>query len=238
MFIPFSDFKSFCADNYAAARSAKRMLHLLFFAALGLVVLTAGCGGKDKSPSSNLSVDTAQTAHAGSAQPAVSASAAALKAAAPEVRGQLLGSDKSISSTSELKGKFLIVNFWATWCGPCIAELPALERMYQQLKSKYPGGKFELVAVNADIDSNIDTVKEMVHSRGLTFPVLLDPEGAVVRDFNLTGFPETFFIDPAGNQITVRDPDTGKDSDRLISDRPWDTEPYIALVSSLISGGK
>lgn len=233
MFKSLSVFKSFCADSYAA----KRRPHLLFFAALGLVVLTAGCGGKDKSPSANLSAKAAKTAQAGGAQIAASPGAAALKAAAPEVRGQLLGSDKSVSSTSELKGKFLIVNFWATWCGPCIAELPALERMYQQLKTKYPGGKFELVAVNADIDSNIESVKEMVHSRGLTFPVLLDPEGAVVRDFNLTGFPETFFIDPEGNQITVRDPDTGKDSDRLISDRPWDTEPYIALVSSLISGG-
>ena len=165
--------------------------------------------------------------------------------AAPEIRGTLLSSmglsssgtasGRSVSSTKDYRGKFLIVNFWATWCGPCVAELPALERMYQQLKTKFPDGRFELIGLNADIDSSIDAVKEMVHSRGLTFPIVLDPEGAVVKDFDLTGFPETFFIDPGGNFIHPVDPDSGNSGDRIISDRPWDTEPYIKLVADMIS---
>ena len=154
--------------------------------------------------------------------------------AAPEIKGLLLGTDKTVSSSTDYRGKFLIVNFWATWCGPCVAELPALERMYQVLKTKYPNGEFELIGVNADIDSSLDSVKEMVRTRGMTFPVILDPEGAIVKAFNLTGFPETIFIDPAGNRVQVIDPDNKVQGDRLLSDRPWDTPQYLELVQNLI----
>ena len=166
---------------------------------------------------------------------------------APEIKGALLASGKTVSSRTDYRGKFLIVNFWATWCTPCVAELPALERLYQELKIRFPAGGFELVSINADIDSSLAAVKEMVRSRGLTFPVVLDPEGVNVKAFNLSGFPETFFIDQAGQFVRTRDPDSeplsgpprsAPEVDRLISDRPWDSQQYIDLVAGLIDRPK
>ena len=166
---------------------------------------------------------------------------------APEIKGALLSSGKPVSSLTDYNGKFLIVNFWATWCGPCVAELPALERLYQELKVKYPSGGFELISINADIDSSLAAVKEMVRSRGITFPVVLDPEGANVKAFNLSGFPETFFIDQTGQFVHFQDPERERpsgpprslpDVDRLISDRAWDSPMYLELVAGLIDRHK
>lgn len=221
---------------------------------LAIVLAAAGCGqdrngnangapaegGAQRSERFRAQVAAEASEQASTLSKPASAAADNKEVAAPEIRGTLLSSagtapGKPVSSAKDYQGKFLIVNFWATWCGPCVAELPALERMYQQLKTKFPDSRFELIGLNADIDSNIDAVKEMVHSRGLTFPIVLDPEGAVVKDFDLSGFPETFFIDPSGNFIRPVDPDTGKSGGRIISDRPWDTEPYIKLVADMIS---
>ena len=99
---------------------------------------------------------------------------------------------------SELKGKVVILNFWATWCGPCQVEMPHLEAMYQ----KYKDAGLEIVAVSADDARSASRVKPMVKSKGYTFTVLLDKETEVVAQYNpRKELPYTVIIDQQGNVI-------------------------------------
>jgi peroxiredoxin len=94
---------------------------------------------------------------------------------------------------SEYRGKIVFVNFWATWCPPCVWEMPSMEALYQRLK----GRGFEILAVSIDKQGEA-VVRPFVARHGLTFPVLLDPDSATYRLYGLTGLPETFVIDRNG----------------------------------------
>ena len=93
---------------------------------------------------------------------------------------------------SSFKGQIVLINFWATWCGPCRIEMPAIERRYAALEDQ----GFVVLAV--DVDEPITDVGAFVHDLNLTFPVLLDP-GATVNDlYRVRGLPTTFIVDRDG----------------------------------------
>jgi peroxiredoxin len=94
---------------------------------------------------------------------------------------------------SSLKGKVVLVNFWATWCPPCREEVPSLVRMNQAMQGK----PFQLLAVSID-EGGKDAVTRFFQSSGTTLPALLDTDGAVARRYGTTGVPETFVIDTKG----------------------------------------
>lgn len=131
-------------------------------------------------------------------------------------------------SLADLRGRTVLLNFWATWCIPCVAEMPALQRIYK----KYGERGFTILAVSADQD--VEVVRSFAEQNGLTFPILLDSDMSVVRSYGVSGFPETFFIDGHGNLLRVRDVETGDELVRIISDRPWDAEPYLELLETLL----
>ena len=83
-------------------------------------------------------------------------------------------------SLSSLKGKVVLINFWATWCQPCLAEMPHIDKYYKELKSK----GFEVLSISTDDARNASKVKPLVKSRGFTFPVLLDKQTKVVKLYN------------------------------------------------------
>jgi cytochrome c biogenesis protein CcmG/thiol:disulfide interchange protein DsbE len=92
---------------------------------------------------------------------------------------------------SSLRGKPVLINFWATWCVPCAEEMPMIESMYEKERSQ-----IEVLAVNAD-ESN-QKVQVYISNMGLTFLVLLDPGGNVQSLYRLRGYPTSFFIDRDG----------------------------------------
>ena len=92
---------------------------------------------------------------------------------------------------SELKGKPVIINFWATWCGPCLLEMPNIQKLYE----KYPD-QFEVLAVNAGESER--TVQKFVDAVGLTFIILLDVDGEVQQQYWIKGYPTSYFIDKDG----------------------------------------
>ena len=92
----------------------------------------------------------------------------------------------------EQRGRVVLVNFWATWCGPCRQEMPHLNRLYE----KYRGSGFVLLGVNVDDDTR--NAADVSAKLGLKFPVLLDTDKKVSRQYELSAMPSTVLIDRDG----------------------------------------
>jgi peroxiredoxin len=95
---------------------------------------------------------------------------------------------------SDLRGKAVMVNVWASWCGPCRAEMPALERVYQDYRQQ----DFEILAVNSTIQDSPQNALSFAAEYGLTFPILFDHDGLVTKQYEVQALPSTFFIDAHG----------------------------------------
>jgi peroxiredoxin len=93
---------------------------------------------------------------------------------------------------SDYRGQVVLLNTWATWCPPCRAEMPDLETYYQQ----HQEDGFVVLAVNSQ--ESADIVAGFLEEQDFTFPVLLDPDGVVMRDYRVLGLPTSFFIDRDG----------------------------------------
>lgn len=96
---------------------------------------------------------------------------------------------------SEYRGDVVMINFWATWCGPCQQEMPHLDALY----SRYQRVGFNLLGVNVDVDTG--RAMDMIEDLGVNFPVLFDPRGEVYELYGATGMPFTIIVDREG---TVR----------------------------------
>jgi peroxiredoxin len=103
------------------------------------------------------------------------------------------GLDGKMVRLSDYRGKVLFLNVWATWCPPCREEMPSMERLYNELK----GNNFEIVAISIDASGG-KKVAPFVKEHNLSFPVLLDPEGAIKNRYGITGVPESFIINGQG----------------------------------------
>jgi len=120
---------------------------------------------------------------------------------APDVRLTLL--DGSIVPLASLRGRPVLVNFWATTCAVCAAELPALIELYTELR---PLG-FEVVGIAMPYDPPIE-VQRFVHERAIPYPIALDVQGAATRAFDGVRYtPTAFLLDRAGNIVLTQ---TGK----------------------------
>jgi len=100
---------------------------------------------------------------------------------------------------SGLRGKVIVVNFWTTWCPPCRAETPALEMSYEA----YQDLDVVILGVNLTDQDSLKEVESFVQEFGLTYPILLDRDGAVGLLYQLSGLPTTFFINREGVIHTV-----------------------------------
>ena len=103
----------------------------------------------------------------------------------PNLEGQTI-------SLSDLKGKPVLLNFWATWCGPCVSEMPYLQEIYDE----WSGKGLVLLTINGGESSS--KVSKFMQNQNLSLPVLLDTKQDVFRRYNIMGIPTTFFIDKDG----------------------------------------
>jgi cytochrome oxidase Cu insertion factor (SCO1/SenC/PrrC family) len=92
---------------------------------------------------------------------------------------------------SSFRGKVVLINFWATWCGPCRAEMPLLERLYRRAAG-------QVVVLGVDQEESAGDVRSFVHSAGVTYPIVLDTDGTVAFRYQIIGTPTTYFVDRFG----------------------------------------
>ncbi len=111
---------------------------------------------------------------------------------APAPDFELTGADGQVHQLSDLHGKPILINFWATWCEPCRLEMPAIQARY----TRYSQVGLQVLAV--DFDEPKDDVIAFGKGLDLTFPLLLDPGGKVQSLYQVRGYPTSFFVDQSG----------------------------------------
>ena len=121
---------------------------------------------------------------------------------------------------SSLKGKIVLLNFWATWCGPCRKEMPSMQRMYDKLKSE----GLEILAV--DLMEDKRQVEGFAKELGLSFPILLDSDGKVGALYDARSIPTTYLLDRRGLLFS-----------RAIGALEWDTPEMLKLLRRILRDG-
>jgi peroxiredoxin len=123
-------------------------------------------------------------------------------------------------SLSDQKGKVVLLNLWATWCPPCRAEMPAMEKVYRELKDE----NFTILAVSTrDARETRQKVVEYINQEGYTFPVLFDETARAVPGFYQTGsIPTSYVIDKQGKVVA-----------RLVGAFEWDSSAVVDLLREL-----
>jgi peroxiredoxin len=169
----------------------EKVMKRLMYAMVLLAVLAAcGCSKKDEKP-----------AVAGNPAPDFT-----LK--------DLSGKEVTLSS---LKGKVVLVNFWATWCPPCREEVPSMVRLNQIMQGK----NFQMLAISID-EGGKDAVEGYFKKAGVTLPALLDTDGKVAKRYGTTGVPETFVVDTKG--VILK---------KVIGGMDWTNPEVVAALDSI-----
>lgn len=134
------------------------------------------------------------------------------------------------ATLAAIRGQPVIVNIWATWCPPCVREMPSLQRVYDRFGDR----GLEVLAVAVDDhpgerqpDGRVEgLVSRFVEEYGLTFPVALDPTGETERRFGTEYLPTTILIDREG-RVRVTE----------VGGREWDEAPYLDMIEALMEEG-
>lgn len=119
--------------------------------------------------------------------------------------------------SDELAGRVLILNFWATWCGPCKEEMPSLER----LRQKFPADQLAILAVTTDIRPR--EIKAFWQQLGLHFDVLLDEQEELSQALMVRNLPTTVIVDTHGHL-----------SQRIMGPREWDSPESVSYIHNLL----
>jgi peroxiredoxin len=138
---------------------------------------------------------------------------------APEFALTRLGDGEQVS-LSDFHGRVILINFWATWCKTCEEEMPAMERLYRELRDE----GFELLAIS--VDEGKEEVDRFRTRLGLSFPILLDPDKQAARAYQTFRFPESLLVDRDGVVL-----------ERYIGAKEWDAGAYVERIRRLLRGG-
>jgi peroxiredoxin len=137
--------------------------------------------------------------------------------ATPAIDFRLPALDGGEVSLSDFQGDWVILTFWASWCGPCKSEMPSLEALHRDR------GDAGLAVIGVSLDNDLEAARTFVNDMDLTFPLLWDDTGGVGRDYRASAIPMSYLIDPTGGIVGVA---TGA--------RDW--KRIVPLVDALKSG--
>jgi len=127
--------------------------------------------------------------------------------------------DGGVTSLADHRDKLVVVNFWATWCQPCTAEMPTLEALWLAYRDR----GLVVLGVSVDRDAPRPVLDPYVERLGLTFPILLDADLETSRAWRVTGLPATFVVRPGGDAVGL-----------AFGAREWNSAEMRALLESLL----
>lgn len=128
----------------------------------------------------------------------------------------LKGEDGKTYRLMDYRGKVVVINFWATWCPPCRYEMPSLERAWAMLKDK------DVVVLAINVGENADVIFEFTGQYPMSFPLPMDVDGTVIKQYPVTGLPTTYVVNPDG-MVTHR----------AVGSREWDDPQLLAVLLKL-----
>ena len=129
----------------------------------------------------------------------------------PDLNGKMV-------SLADYKGQVVLLNIWATWCRPCVEEMPSMEKLHQELKNE----KFVILAVSID-ESGARAVLPFMKKHKLSFPALIDSAGTINSLYQTAGVPESFIIDKNGKIV-----------EEVIGPRDWAAAGAVRYFQNLI----
>ena len=138
---------------------------------------------------------------------------------APPFTASTLDATPRTKTLADYKGKVVLLNVWATWCPPCREEMPSIERVHQA----FAGQGLAVVAVSVDDPGKENEIRDFVREYGLTFEILHDAAAGIKKNYQITGFPETFVI--------ARD---GSIRKKVWGGADWSSEANRALIRELL----
>lgn len=133
---------------------------------------------------------------------------------------ELSAMDGTTRTLDDYAGSYVLLNFWATWCAPCRIEMPALERLHQELAGR------GLRVVGVDIGEETGDVQRFVEETGITFEIVIDHDLSTGRVYAARSLPMTYILDPEGTIVA-----------RAIGVRDWDSEPMRSMFAALVDDG-
>lgn len=138
---------------------------------------------------------------------------------APDFRAVALDGGNTVKTLDDYSDKVVVLNVWATWCPPCIYEMPSFERLHKTVNDT----NLRIVAISVDEFVGGDSVLAFARGLGVTFEILHDSSRAIDRAYQITGYPETFVIARDG---TIRK--------KWIGPADWSSAENVALVQGLL----
>lgn len=139
---------------------------------------------------------------------------------APDFHASTLDPPPRPKSLADYRGQVVLLNIWATWCGPCRIEMPSIEELHRVLG---PRG-LRVVAVSVDDPGQEPQIRSFARDLGLTFEILHDPSGAIGKAYQVTGYPETFVI---GRDGVIRK--------KVIGASNWSSAANRTLITQLLA---
>ncbi len=173
-----------------------KRLVLVALVAMSTLAISTGCTKKSESPQAG----------------------AVVKETSPAPDVNVLSLKNEPLKLSDLKGKVVMLNFWATWCPPCREEMPSM----MKLNTALAGQPFQMVAVSID-EGGVPAIEAFFKETGFILPTYTDPDGKAAKIYGVTGVPETFIIDKKG--VLVK---------KVIGGFAWDSPDAISFLQNLM----
>jgi peroxiredoxin len=121
-------------------------------------------------------------------------------------------------SLADLRGRVILLNFWATWCAECRSEMPAFERLHRDFAA------LGLTVVGVNVREGTEAIQRYAEELDLTFAIVLDARGVITSSYGVIGLPTTFLIGRDGRSVAL-----------AVGPRAWDSAPARALIQSLLA---
>lgn len=129
---------------------------------------------------------------------------------------ELQGEDGETYRLADFRGRVVVLNFWATWCSPCREEMPSMERAWQKVEDQ------GIAFLGVNVGEGADTIFEFTGRYPVSFPLLMDSDGEVVKRYPVSGLPTTYIIGPDGQVVR-----------RVVGSREWDDPMLLDLLRGI-----